>query len=140
MAFLGSRNEIPAEYTQQFSVLTSARDSAVEFLQREYPKRPIGGYEVDDVCRGVIRKAGLESHFWHRTGHSIDSSVHGTGPNIDNIETEDRRILQTGHLFSIEPGLYFQTHGYRTEINVLISGNGPEVTTLPLQYEITPLV
>lgn len=140
MAFTGSRHQIPADYVRQFSVLTSARDAAVEFLQTEQPRRPVGGYEVDDVCRGVIRGAGLESHFWHRTGHSIDSSVHGTGPNIDNLETEDRRILQTGHLFSIEPGLYFPTHGFRTEIDCLITPSGPEVTTLPLQYEITPLV
>lgn len=140
MGFTGTRHEIPGEYHRQFSILTSARDAAVEFLQKEQPRRLVGGYEVDDVCRNVIKAAGMESHFWHRTGHSIDSSVHGTGPNIDNLETEDRRMLQTGHLFSIEPGLYFATHGFRTEIDVLTTGSGPEVTTLPLQYEITPLV
>jgi Xaa-Pro aminopeptidase len=75
----------------------------------------------------------------HRTGHSITTEVHGVGPNIDNLETEDRRVLMPGHLFSIEPGLYFDDCGFRSEIDVLITEKGPVVTTLPLQTEITPL-
>ena len=82
---------------------------------------------------------GLGAYFIHRTGHSITDSVHGPGPNIDNLETEDRRRLLPGHLFSVEPGVYFEQYGMRTEIDVLITAAGPEVTTQPVQQQITRL-
>ena len=140
MAFAGSAAEIPARYRDVFRILTQARDAAVAHLTTNFGRRPLYGADADDACRKVIVEAGFGECFTHRTGHSITTTEHGTGPNIDNLETEDRRVLQPGHLFSIEPGIYTEAYGLRTEINVLITDNGPEVTTLPLQYEITPLL
>lgn len=139
VAYTGTKAEIPREYVEKFEVLVRARDAAVSFLNDNLRDRTVGGYEVDDACRAVIERAGYGELFTHRTGHSIASDVHGVGPNIDNLETEDRRILQPGHLFSIEPGLYTNEFGLRTEINCLITENGAEVTTQPLQQEIVPL-
>lgn len=139
MAFSGPKADIPAEYAKMFGTLVSARDAAVAFLRQEVGKRPMYGAEVDDTCRAVIEKAGYGEFFTHRTGHSIATVVHGPGPNIDNLETEDRRKLQKGHLFSIEPGIYRKDCGFRTEIDCLVSHEGPEITTLPLQTEIKPL-
>jgi len=139
MAFAGTRAQIPKEYAEKFAVLTRARDAAVAFIQQNVSKRPLKGAEADDVCRAVIEKAGLGELFTHRTGHSIGSNVHGDGPNIDNLETEDGRVLQPGHLFSIEPGVYTKDYGLRTEINCLITDSGAEVTTQPLQQEIIAL-
>ncbi|MFQ5498302.1 MAG: M24 family metallopeptidase [Candidatus Zixiibacteriota bacterium] len=139
MAFAGSADEIPDEYKRIFAIISSARDRAVEFVRSHVDNRPVYGCEVDDVCRGVIAEAGYGDAFVHRTGHSITSSEHGPGPNIDNLETEDGRKLRQGHLFSIEPGIYLEQFGMRTEINVLIGHNGAEVTTLPVQTAIRPL-
>jgi Xaa-Pro aminopeptidase len=139
MGFTGTKDEIPEKYVKVFEVLASARDKAVAFLRENIDKQPVYGYEVDDVCRGVVNAAGYGDNFTHRTGHSITTSEHGTGPNIDNLETEDRRKLQKGHLFSVEPGIYLPEWGLRTEIDVLIGHDGVEVTTLPLQTEIRPL-
>ena len=139
MAYTGSAEEIPPKFSKAFGVIAQARDRAVEFLRENIDKRPVYGYEVDDVCRAVVNSAGHGDAFTHRTGHSITTSEHGTGPNIDNLETEDRRKLQKGHLFSIEPGMYLPEYGLRTEIDVLIGHDGVEVTTLPLQNEILAL-
>lgn len=139
MAFTGHKREIPAKFLEIFNVLVQARDSAIQFLREHIDSRAVYGYEVDDACRAVVKKAGYDRYFFHRTGHSITTTVHGTGPNIDNLETEDRRRLQKGHLFSIEPGIYMNDCGFRTEVDVLIGHDGVEVTTLPLQSEITPL-
>lgn len=139
MAFAGNRAEIPPVYAQKFAVVAKARDAAVDFLRANIGKRLVKGAEVDDACRAVIEAAGLGPQFTHRTGHSITSNVHGEGPNIDNLETEDGRVLQSGHLFSIEPGVYHSDSGLRTEINCLITDSGPEVTTQPLQTEIVAL-
>ena len=139
MAYTGPKEAIPEKYHKMFGVLAEARDKAVAFLRDNIEKRPVYGYEVDDVCRNVIKAAGYGDYFTHRTGHSITTEGHGAGPNIDNLETEDRRKLQKGHLFSVEPGIYMSDCGFRTEIDCLISHEGCEVTTLPLQTEITPL-
>ncbi|RME21995.1 MAG: aminopeptidase P family protein [Candidatus Zixiibacteriota bacterium] len=140
MAYAGTAGDIPARYHEIFALVTAARDKAVDFLRQHIDSRPVSGYEVDDVCREVIVKGGYGEFFTHRTGHSIGSSVHFVGPNIDNLETEDHRKLKKGHLFSIEPGIYLDDCGFRSEIDVLIGHDGIEVTTLPLQQTIQPLL
>lgn len=139
MAYIGTADDIPKKHKQLFGIIVNARDTAVDYLRKHIDKQPVYGSEVDDVCRKVIKDAGYGEYFIHRTGHSITSTEHGPGPNIDNLETEDRRKLQKGHLFSIEPGIYMPDCGFRTEIDVLINYNGAEVTTIPIQTEITPL-
>jgi Xaa-Pro aminopeptidase len=136
MGFAGSKDEMPKEYTKLFEIVKNARDTAIEFIRSRIDNQPVFGAGVDDACRAVIEEAGYGQYFTHRTGHSITSEVHGTGPNIDNLETEDSRKLQKGHLFSVEPGIYLPEYGMRSEINVLIGHNGVEVTTIPLQEEI----
>lgn len=140
MAFAGYASDIPSKYVEIFDVLVRARDAAIAHLQKAGTSTLLTGAEVDDVCRAVVQDAGYGQYFTHRTGHSITGREHGEGPNIDNLETEDKRLLQPGHLFSIEPGIYMDDCGFRTEINVLMTEDGAEVTTLPLQEKIVPLV
>ncbi len=139
MAYAGRADEIPPKYVELFDILVRARDAAVDHCHKA-ASSPLTGAEVDDVCRDVVEKAGYGRYFTHRTGHSITAREHGEGPNIDNLETEDKRLLQPGHLFSIEPGIYMEDCGFRTEINVLMTESGPEVTTLPLQEKIVALL
>jgi Xaa-Pro aminopeptidase len=138
MAYAGE--SVPDQYGDIFSVVTNARDAAFSFLKEKFPSEMVYGYEVDDVCRAVIDRAGFGPNFFHRTGHSILENVHGPGPNIDNRETEDRRRLLSGHLFSIEPGIYLDKFGFRSEVDCLLTDLGPEITTQPLQKEIIPLM
>jgi len=139
MAFSGTKAEIPAKHAELFEIIARGRDAAIEHIRRNIETKPVRGADVDDICRGVITEAGYGEYFSHRTGHSITTSEHGPGPNIDNLETEDGRKLRKGHLFSIEPGIYMDDCGLRTEIDMLIGYDGAEVTTLPLQTEITAL-
>ncbi len=138
MAYAGA--EVPEKYSGLFSIVSSARDRAVEFMQEKFAAGPLYGYEVDDACRQVVTDAGYGEYFFHRTGHSILEEVHGPGPNIDNMETEDRRKLLPGHLFSLEPGIYLENCGVRSEVDCMMTETGPEVTTQPLQMEIIPLL
>lgn len=138
MAYAGE--SVPEEYSRIFSIVTSARDRAIDFIRQKCAKGPVYGHEVDDACRKVITDAGYGDSFLHRTGHSILEDTHGPGPNIDNVETEDRRRLLPGHLFSVEPGIYLDNFGCRSEINCLLTESGPEITTQPVQKEIIPLL
>lgn len=130
---------VPDRFQKIFDIVRKARDRAVEFISEKFPREIIYGYQVDDACRQVISDAGYSECFFHRTGHSILEEVHGPGPNIDNLETEDRRKLLPGHLFSIEPGVYLPEFGIRSEIDVMITAHGPEITTQPVQQHIIPL-
>lgn len=129
MAYLGSA--VPPRAADVFDAVRDARDAAVQFLvDAAAAGRSVQGYEVDDAARAVIRARGFGDHFIHRTGHSIDRATHGMGPNIDNYETHETRRLVTGVGFSIEPGIYIPGEiGVRSEINVYMSADGPEVTT-----------
>jgi Xaa-Pro aminopeptidase len=129
MAYLGPH--VPERVAKLFGIVRDARDAAVELLLEAWGAgRPIKGAELDDAARGVITNAGYGAFFIHRTGHSIDQSLHGSGPNIDNLETRETRLLLPGIGFSIEPGIYLANDiGLRSEINVYITEQGPEVTT-----------
>ena len=97
--------------------------------------RELHGWEVDRAASSVLREAGYGKHILHRTGHSLGESVHGDGVNMDDYETHDDRRLLPGTGFTIEPGVYFQDFGVRTEINMIVSARDATVTG-PIQTEI----
>ena len=133
---------VPDRIANIFSVVTGSRDAAVSFLEEAHKaKRPVMGGEVDDVTRNYITERKYGDAFIHRTGHSIDQAIHGMGPNIDNLETNETRKLIEGVGFSIEPGIYLRGDvGMRSEINVYMSPKGPEVTTPDPQDSIPALL
>jgi len=114
----------------------------VEFVRTNVRAgKAIRGAEVDDVSRGVIKRAGYGEQFTHRTGHSIGEEVHGNGVNIDNFETRDSRRITPGICFSIEPGIYLEgKFGVRSEIDVYVGDKDIEVTGQPIQTEIIPIL
>src|SRR6201999_1030681 len=107
-----------------------ARDAAAQFVMNSvHAGTPISGAQVDDVSRGVITKAGYGDYFIHRTGHSIQTEIHANGANIDNLETEDTRLLIPRTLFSIEPGISLEGRfGVRSEINMYVGEREARVT------------
>ena len=136
MGFAGE--DIPGRYQLIFDVLKMASDAAIGYLREKLGRRVIRGFEVDDICRGVIEKNGFGEYFTHRTGHSLSvgDSDHGTGVNIDNYETHDSRAIIEGVGFSIEPGIYIKGEiGVREECNVCI-WNKKVVITTPRQERI----
>jgi Xaa-Pro aminopeptidase len=136
MAFAG--REPSEDVRGAWEVVRGARDAAVALLKDRWKnKQSVTGAAVDDAARAVIRNAGLGDYFVHRTGHSIDRDLHGSGPHIDNFETADTRTLIPGVGFSIEPGVYLTGRfGIRSEINVYLSDSGPEVTPKTTQRDL----
>ncbi len=128
----------PALYVELFNYVLQAQQAAFDYIKDNFGKGPVYGADADDASRKVITDAGYGEFFTHRTGHSITGDVHGSGPNIDNLETEDKRALLPGHAFSLEPGIYNfdKNYGFRSEIDVLITKDGPVVTTTPQQTEL----
>ncbi len=138
MGFTGP--SIPAPVEAAFSAVCGARDAAVTLIQSAAAAgREVRGFEADAAARAVLQRSGFESAILHRTGHSLGEEVHGNGAHLDDYETKDERRLLPGTGFTIEPGLYFDTFGVRTEINIAWGPAGPEVTG-PRQTAVVPLV
>jgi Xaa-Pro aminopeptidase len=128
----------PEKYQKLFKIVKEARDAAVEFVQSKFEKgEDCFGWEVDDVTRNVIKKAGYGEYFVHRTGHSIGEEVHGNGVNIDNFETKDTRQLVPGICFSVEPGIYLEGEmAVRLELNMFITHDNKAIFTGERQTEL----
>lgn len=141
MAFAGTRDEIPHRQLEVFDIVVRARDAAIAFVRKQLEAgQRVQGCQVDDIARGIIANAGYADYFVHRTGHSIDTVVHGNGANIDNFETQDERILLPSTCCSIEPGIYLPEFGVRSEVDLLVHEHGAEVTGIPIQEEIVALL
>jgi Xaa-Pro aminopeptidase len=132
----------PSERQQEiFAVVAAARDAAWELVRGRYPRQTVRGFEVDDAARETIRRAGYGDRFIHRTGHSIGIADHGQGANMDNLETHDTRPLLAMTGFSIEPGVYLTgDFGVRSEINVALAPEAPEITGGEPQRELLRLL
>jgi Xaa-Pro aminopeptidase len=114
---------------QVFSIVREARDAAVRRVQEAVRKgEPLRGFEVDDAARGVISSRGFGDRFTHRTGHSIGQEVHGNGANMDNLETHDERLIIPWTCFSVEPGIYLEDFGVRSEVDVFVGDAEARVT------------
>lgn len=141
VGYLGK--EVPEKYTKIFNIVKGARDSAIDFLIKSFAeKKKVRGCDVDDICRNYIKQHGYGDYFIHRTGHSITTDVHGSGANIDNLETRDERTIIPETSFSIEPGIYFiGDFGVRSEVDVYISKNYEVIVTgEPRQQEVIAIL
>jgi Xaa-Pro aminopeptidase len=132
-------SRVPDEVARAFGAIAAARDEAVRLVQQAaQDARDLRGWEVDRAARNVLEAKGFGTWILHRTGHSLGESVHGNGTHLDDYETHDDRRLLPGTGFTIEPGLYFEDFGVRTEINVYRSEREALVTG-PRQSEIVTL-
>lgn len=129
ITWTGFVGDAPEHIHRTWEIVSGARDAAIATVKSAVSAgRAICGYEVDDACRNHIRAAGEVEYFVHRTGHSIGEEVHGTGANMDNLETHDERRILPGSLFSVEPGLYYKDYGVRSEIDMFVSATEAIVT------------
>lgn len=140
VAFAGDK--ISDEHARVFRIVAEARDAAVELVERRVAAgEPVSGREADRAARSVIERAGFGDAFVHRTGHSIGREVHGTGANLDSLETLDDRRLIDNTCFSVEPGIYLPgKFGVRSELDMTIENGRALVSGEPRQREIVALI
>lgn len=122
--------ELPEGFGEAWDAVAAARDGAVDLLSERFGQDPPPtGAEVDRRAREILFERGYGEVVLHRTGHAMDRVNHGFGPNLDSIETRDERPLVPGIGFSVEPGVYLSGRwGIRSEINVYLGEDGPEVS------------
>jgi Xaa-Pro dipeptidase len=80
--------------------------------------------DVDKAARDIIEKAGYGKYFFTRLGHGIGYSVH----EAPDIKASNKRNLEKGMVFSIEPGIYMAGNfGIRIENIVAVTDDGNEI-------------
>jgi len=133
---------VPDAFARVFTIVAAARDAAVELIRSRVAQGgTISGEEADRAARQVIEAAGYGDNFVHRTGHSIGREVHGTGANLDSLETRDHRNLIERTCFSVEPGIYLpERFGIRSELDMTIEDGSAAISGGPPQQEIIPLL
>ena len=130
---------IPTAMARAFEAIRQARDAAAALVQESArEQRDLRGWQVDRAARMVLERAGFGERILHRTGHSLGHDVHGNGVHMDDYESHDDRRLLPGTGFTIEPGLYFESFGVRTEINMYYGQRDAPITG-PAQTEIVQL-
>ncbi len=139
VGFVGE--SVPEKYTKIFDIVAASRDAGVECARSAFESgRELQGWEVDRASRDVIENAGFGQYFIHRTGHNIGKETHGNGAHMDDLETKEERLVLPRTCFSIEPGIYMEEFGVRSEINVFINENSEVVITGGVQTEVTPIL
>ncbi len=136
-------SEVPARHRQAWDTTKSARDASLKLAIDSWKSQtPIHGWQLDEAARQVFIAAGYQSSIRHRTGHSLSPGpkVHGMGMNLDNLETRDTRLMLPGIGFTIEPAIYFDDFGVRSEINVFVDPTKGPLATSCVQDEIELLI
>jgi len=129
ITWTGCIGQPSSRHREIFEIVKHARDLGVRTVQSAISAgKRIAGWEVDQEVRAFVAGSGYGEYFVHRTGHSIGTSIHANGANIDNLETKDERKIIPNSCFSVEPGIYLPEFGVRSEINILVHERSAEVT------------
>ena len=110
-----------ADVERAWAVVDAANEAGIEAAR---PGAAVGG--VDAATRAVIEAAGLGHAIVHRTGHGLGLDV------IERpaVSVENDEPIETGMLFTVEPGVYFpERFGLRLEESVHVGPQGPETLT-----------
>ena len=109
--------QVAGDVAEAYEVLQAAQAASVASAVVGTPCE-----DIDSAARNAIADAGYGEYFVHRTGHGIGLEEH----EDPYIVQGNRRPLQAGHAFSVEPGIYVPGKwGMRLEDIVVASEAGP---------------
>ncbi len=102
--------EPPEPVRRGFATVRAAVEAAVAAM------RPgVTGLAVDAAARGVVTDAGYPE-YKYATGHGLGRNAHDGGPLLgplwERYGDTSRRVLETGHIYTVEPGLAVPGYGY----------------------------
>jgi len=125
ITWMGYCGKIPSEFQKNFSRVLAARDACVRAMRK-------GAYadQIDQAAREEL--GNLARHFTHSTGHPLGTtSPHG---NCSGLRHSNHTKIRRRIAYSIEPGIYLQEYGIRTEINALLDKK--LIITTPVQRRL----
>ena len=119
-----------------YDVVLEGQNLALDSIRAGVNGREIHRAVMDLFKGRGFRTGELEGRmqgFFHGTGHGVGLEIHEP-PRISKADTE----LQSGHVVTVEPGLYYISRGaVRIEDLVVVTDSGCEnLTTYPKQLEV----
>ncbi len=129
--FVGEPSDEQRHY---FELMTEAQEIAIDALG---PGVPIA--DVDRAVEEYFQEQGVADLAQHHVGHNIGLAGHEP-PYIDegwddHCESEhtsyddEDAVMRPGHVWTIEPGLYTDTYGYRHSDTIAVTDEGIEWLT-----------
>ena len=81
---------------------------------------------VDEAVHDYLDEQGVIEYAQHHTGHNLGMEGHERG----FIDRGSDEVMQPGHVYSIEPGIYLPNEaGYRHSDTIVITESGYEMVT-----------
>jgi Xaa-Pro aminopeptidase len=118
MVFLG---QPPAEFLEAYAAVREANARGREAVRPGVPAEA-----VDRATRHALEAKGYGEYFVHRTGHGLGLEIH----EAPYIMAGNQQLLETGMVFSVEPGVYFPgKFGVRIEDIVVVTEGGSRCLT-----------
>ena len=103
-------------------------------LAKEAVKPGVSPSSLDKIARDYISGQGYGQYFTHRLGHGLGIEVHEEPYIVDGND----RVLEVGHAFTIEPGIYLPGQGgVRIEDDVCVTSTGCiSLTAYPREVKV----
>jgi len=115
--FVGEASDEDEHY---FELMCEAQQLAIDAMG---PGVPVS--HVDQVVWDYFDEQGVTDLARHHVGHNIGMEGHEP-PYIDRGNDAE---MEVGHVYTIEPGLYTDTAGYRHSDTVAVTEDGTDVLT-----------
>ena len=94
--------EMPPIFRDRYNRVLQAQDAALAGV-----RAGMSGRDADAVAREAAHRGGAWRQFVHGLGHGVGLLIHEF-PSL-GVNSED--VLETGHVVTIEPGVYFDDWG-----------------------------
>lgn len=114
---------------RMYHTVARGQDVAFELMLNKTPTATVHKavqqfFEKEGYKTG--RRDGRMQGFFHGTGHGLGLEIH----EAPRVGSTSKDVLKTGHVVTVEPGLYYpELGGVRIEDVALISHNGPRNLT-----------
>lgn len=107
------------EFSKTLELVQKAQKNAIDHLQVGMTFE-----SAYNLANEIFKEAKVEQYFTHSLGHGIGLDIH----EAPRIATNQKGLIQEGMVFTVEPGLYYESWGgVRWEHTVVITKNGAEI-------------